>query len=70
MTTSLLSPKFQIVIPKEIRQTLNLKVGQRISFIEKDGHIELRPVLTPQQLIGYLKEGSPMEFEREEDREF
>jgi AbrB family looped-hinge helix DNA binding protein len=68
MTTSLISPKFQIVIPKEIRQILDLKPGQKLSVIEKDGHIELRPVLQPAQLIGFLKGSQPLKFEREKDR--
>jgi AbrB family looped-hinge helix DNA binding protein len=70
MTTSILSPKYQIVIPKEIRKALDLKPGQRLNVIEKDGHIELRPILTPEQLIGYLKGDKPLELEREADREF
>lgn len=70
MTTSLLSPKYQVVIPKEIRKALDLKPGQRLNVIEKDGHIELRPILTPEQLIGYLKEDQPLEFERDADHEF
>ena len=70
MTTSLLSPKYQVVIPKEIRKALDLKPGQRLNVIEKNGHIELRPILTPEQLIGYLKEDQPLEFERDTDREF
>lgn len=70
MKTSLLSPKYQVVIPKEIRKALDLKPGQRLNVIEKDGHIELRPILTPEQLIGYLKEDQPLEFERDADREF
>ncbi len=65
MTTSLLSPKYQIVIPKEIRKALDLKPGQRLSVIEKDGHIELRPILTPDQLIGFLKDKAHIPFERE-----
>jgi AbrB family looped-hinge helix DNA binding protein len=69
MTTSLLSPKFQVVIPKDVRQALNLKPGQRLNVVEKDGHIELRPILTPDQLIGYLKGAEPLNFEREPDRE-
>lgn len=69
MTTSLLSPKYQIVIPKEIRQAFDLKPGQRLNVIKKDGHIELRPILAPEQLIGYLKGAQPIEFEREADRE-
>ena len=70
MTTSLLSPKYQVVIPKEIRKALDLKPGQKLSVIEKDGHIELRPILTPEQLVGFLKGETPLEFEREPDREF
>ncbi len=70
MTTSLLSPKYQIVIPKEIRKLLDLKPGQQINVIEKDGHIELRPILAPEQLIGFLKGDEPLEFSREADREF
>ena len=65
MTTSLLSPKYQVVIPKEIRKALDLKPGQRLTVIEKDGHIELRPILTPEQLIGFLKGKTTLPFERE-----
>lgn len=70
MTTSLISPKFQVVIPKEIRQSLGLKPGQKVSITTKDGHIELRPILTPDQLIGFLSDCSHIPFEREKtDRE-
>ena len=65
MTTSLLSPKYQVVIPKEIRKALDLKPGQRLNVIEKDGHIELRPILTPEQLIGFHKGKTKLPFERE-----
>lgn len=65
MTTSLLSPKYQIVIPKEIRKALNLTPGQRLNVIEKDGHIELRPILTPEQVVGFLKNKAHIPFERE-----
>lgn len=65
MTTSILSPKFQIVIPKEIRKALDLKPGQRLSVMQKDGHIELRPVLTAEQLVGFLKDQAHIAFERE-----
>lgn len=70
MTTALLSPKYQIVIPKEIRKSMNLKPGQRLDLVEKDGKIEIRPILTPDQLIGYLKGAKPLVLEREPDREF
>jgi len=70
MTTSLLSPKYQIVIPKEIRRTLGLKPGQKLQVTTRDGHIELRPILTPEQLLGYLKGPKALEFAREPDRQF
>ena len=70
MTTSILSPKYQIVIPKEIRKSMKLKPGQRLQLTEKDGKIEVSPILTPEQLIGFLKGDKPLEFEREPDREF
>lgn len=69
MTTVILSPRYQIVIPKEIRRKLRLKPGQKLNVVEKDGHIELRPILRPDQLLGYLAESTPIEFQREADRE-
>lgn len=68
MTTSLLSPKYQIVIPKEVRQSLQLQPGQKLQVVAKDGHVELRPILEPKQLIGYLKGAKPLVFERDADR--
>jgi AbrB family looped-hinge helix DNA binding protein len=65
MTTSLLSPKYQIVIPREIRKLMNLKPGQRIQFIKKEGKIEISPILTTNQLIGFLKGKTQSPFERE-----
>ena len=69
MTTALVSPKFQIVIPKEVRNALGLKAGQKLQVTAKEGHIELHPVLSAQELIGYLKDIEPLEFQREPDRE-
>ena len=70
MTTSTLSPKFQIVIPKEIRNLFRLKPGQCLQVSAKGTHIEVRPILGPNELIGMLKSDKPLEFERDADRDF
>jgi AbrB family looped-hinge helix DNA binding protein len=65
MNFSILSPKYQIVIPKEIRKEMNLKPGQRIQFIKKEGKIEISPILTTDQFVGFLKGKTKSPFERE-----
>lgn len=61
------SPKFQVVIPKEIRESLRLRPGQKIQLIEHEGRIELIPERDISELRGFLK-GMNTQFEREEDR--
>lgn len=70
MTTSTLSPKYQIVIPKGIRNLFRLKPGQCLQVSAKGTHIEIRPILGPDELIGMLKSDKPLEFERDADRDF
>ena len=61
------SPKYQVVIPKTVREALNLRPGQRMQVIEYDGRIEFIPERDLKELRGFLK-GINTEFEREEDR--
>jgi AbrB family looped-hinge helix DNA binding protein len=61
------SPKYQVVIPKTVRETLNIRPGQRMQVIEYDGRIEFIPEQDIKELRGFLK-GINTEFEREEDR--
>lgn len=44
---------------------MNLKPGQRLQFKQVDGKIEIRPILTPDQLVGFLKGKTKLPFERE-----
>ncbi|MBM9538537.1 AbrB/MazE/SpoVT family DNA-binding domain-containing protein [Desulfobulbus alkaliphilus] len=67
MHTVTVSPKFQIVIPREVRQSLHLRPGQKIQVIEYDGRIELIPERDISELRGFLK-GINTDFERENDR--
>jgi len=54
MPTLTVSPKFQVVIPKEIRESLQLKPGQKIQATLIDGRIELIPVEPVSSLRGFL----------------
>ena len=67
MQTVTVSPKFQVVIPKEIREAMHLRPGQKLKVIEYEGRIELIPDADISELKGFLK-GINTEFERENDR--
>lgn len=43
MTTVSVSPKFQVVIPKDIREALHLVAGQRMEVRLNDGKVEFVP---------------------------
>jgi len=67
MQTVTVSPKFQVVIPKTIRESLKLKAGQKMSVLEYDGRIEMIPDREIAELRGFLK-GINTDFERDADR--
>lgn len=67
MQTVTVSPKYQVVIPKQIRETLKLKPGQKMRIIEYDNRIELIPDRDISELRGFLK-GIDTAFNRERDR--
>ncbi|MGP0594661.1 AbrB/MazE/SpoVT family DNA-binding domain-containing protein [Nitrospira sp. T9] len=55
MATTTISPKFQIVIPKDVREKLRLRPQQRLQVVEKGGVITLIPEVPYQNLKGALK---------------
>jgi len=67
MNAVTLSPKFQVVIPKAIREILRLKPGQKIQAIVYQNRIELIPVKSAKDMRGFIK-GIDTEIEREGDR--
>ncbi len=67
METVTVSPKFQVVIPKVIRQKLGLSPGQKVQAIIYGDRIELIPVRSIKELRGFLK-GIATTVEREADR--
>ncbi len=67
MLTVKVSPKFQVVIPKEIRESLNVLPGQRMQVVQYENRIELIPERDVSELEGFLR-GINTEFKREKDR--
>ena len=67
MQTVTVSPKFQVVIPKKIRELLGLSPGQKIQAIAYDGRIELIPLRPTKEMRGFLP-GIDTDVDREADR--
>jgi AbrB family looped-hinge helix DNA binding protein len=61
------SPKFQVVIPRTVRDNLQLRPGQRMQVIEYSGRVEFIPERNIADLRGFVK-GINTDFSREEDR--
>jgi len=69
MDTVTVSPKFQVVIPRRIREKMGLKPGEKLQVIYINDRIELVPIRPMSEMKGFLKGLDPA-FERdEEDRE-
>ena len=67
METVTVSPKFHVVIPKEIREKLKLKPGQKLQIIEFGDRIEFIPIKDIKEARGFLK-GIDTKIKREGDR--
>ena len=67
MGTVTISPKYQVVIPKNIREKLGLSPGQKVQAIVYDDRIELIPVRPIKKMRGFLK-GINTRVDREADR--
>ena len=62
-----ISPKFQVVIPKSVRESMHLQPGQKMQVIPYGNRVELIPERPIEEMRGFLK-GMNTDFEREEDR--
>ena len=67
METVTVSPKFQVVIPKEIRESLKLAPGQKIQALLYENRIELIPLRPIKKMRGFLK-GIDTSIDRNTDR--
>jgi AbrB family looped-hinge helix DNA binding protein len=62
-----ISPKFQVVIPKKLREALRLSPGQKVQIVIYGNRIEMIPLRIISEMKGFLK-GIDTTVEREPDR--
>lgn len=67
MSTVTVSPKFQVVIPRDLRRMLNIQPGQKLRARIQGDHIELIPEQPITAARGFLQ-GIDTRVEREADR--
>lgn len=67
MTEVTISPKYQVVIPKKIREAMGLRAGQKVQVLTFGDRIELIPLKPISSLKGILK-GINTNVERDNDR--
>jgi AbrB family looped-hinge helix DNA binding protein len=67
MKTVTVSPKYQVVIPRDVREMLRIKPGEKMQVINYANRIELVPVKKIKTMRGFLK-GIDTTVVREKDR--
>jgi AbrB family looped-hinge helix DNA binding protein len=67
MTSVTVSPKYQVVIPKEVRESMGIVSGQKIQVLMYQNRIELIPLQPMKKMRGFLK-GIDTTVDRDKDR--
>jgi AbrB family looped-hinge helix DNA binding protein len=67
MAVVTVSPKFQVVIPRHIREALRLLPGQKVQALQYQNRIEFIPIRSMREMRGFLK-GINSTVPRDKDR--
>lgn len=67
MDTVTISPKFQVVIPRAVREQLGLEPGQKVQALAYNNRVQLIPVQPLRRMRGFLK-GIDTTMKRDRDR--
>jgi AbrB family looped-hinge helix DNA binding protein len=65
--TVTVSPRFQVIIPRKVREALGIRAGHKVQVVPYGDRIELIPLRPIQELRGALK-GIDTTIECEPDR--
>ena len=67
MSVVTVSPKFQVVIPREEREAMGIRPGEKVEIFRYENRLEFVPVRSLSKLRGFLK-GLDTAVERDKDR--
>ena len=67
MVTVTVSPKFQVVIPKGVRERLGIQPGQKLQVLQFSDRLEFVPLQEIRKMRGFLT-GIKTDVPREKDR--
>jgi len=67
MAVVTVSPKYQVVIPREVRNSLGIKPGEKVQIFQYEDRIEFIPIKKLSKMRGFIK-GIDTTVKREKDR--
>lgn len=68
MSVTTISPKYQVVIPKDVREKLHLKSGQKMTVVVKGGVVHMVPEKPVESFRGFVKGINTKGLREETDR--
>ena len=68
MNSVTVSPKYQVVIPKAVRERVNIQPGEKLQILSFDNRIELVRIRPMRQMRGFLKGLDPTFTREKKDR--
>jgi len=67
MTTVTVSPKYQVVIPEDVRKSMGVRPGEKFQVVSYDGRVQFIPLRKMRDMKGWLS-GMDTTITREADR--
>jgi AbrB family looped-hinge helix DNA binding protein len=67
MTTVKVSPKYQVVIPRDVRDSMGIRAGEKVQVFQFEHRLEIVPVRRLAKMRGFLR-GIDTTVHRDKDR--